>query len=303
MIGRVQALCGRHTLATADLVTSFINTRHNDLLESYDWSRKKQEITLTAVPDKTTGTVDLASGSTTVIGTGTAWTASDVGKYIKFGADQYSLFVVRAVNFATSLTLGDLMGNTLVYPGASLNGTSYVMFKRLYSLGTGIGSILTVKHQTRLTETSEEYLDTLDPARQSTSSTPLMFARTPWDQSGADDIVRIELYPRPSSAILITVEVKKSHIDLLPADNPIVPSAPLEWYAAVDTCYALYARTKEAKWLQLVEKYNVEGDKSLEFEKNEDARKYSRISTVRDVYGGVPLGATDFSIDHDVGDL
>ena len=54
MVNRVQSLVGRHSLATADLVTSFVNSRHSDLLESYDWSRKKQEIALTAVPDSST---------------------------------------------------------------------------------------------------------------------------------------------------------------------------------------------------------------------------------------------------------
>jgi hypothetical protein len=303
MVGRVQALVGRHTLATDDLVKSFINSRHADLLESHEWSRKKQEIAITAVPDKTAGTVEVTNGSSTVIGTGTQFTASDVGKYIKFGADQYSLFVVRGVNFATSLTLGDLAGDTLVFPGASTTGTNYVLFKRLYSLGSGIGSIFSAKYQNPLTETSQEYLDSIDPGRSATATAPLYYARDAWDQSTAEDLVRIEFYPRPVIASIITVEVLKAHVDLLTGQNPIVPSPPLEWFSAVDTCYALFARTKEPKWLTLAQSYNDEGNKSLEYEKNEDNKKFGKISKVRDVYGGTPAGATDFGLDHDVGFL
>src|SRR5262245_9533370 len=163
MVNRVQALVGRHSLATADLVTSFINSRHNDMLEAHEWSRKKQELALIGVPDKSQGTVDLTSNSTTVIGHGTAWTASDVGKYIKFDGDDYSLFVVRGVNFAQSLVLGDLMGNTLIWPGNTMENQSYVMLKRIYSLGPGVGSIITVKQEMPIKEVSEEYLDSIDP--------------------------------------------------------------------------------------------------------------------------------------------
>jgi len=302
MVNRVQALVGRHSLATADLVTSFINSRHNDMLEAHEWSRKKQELALIGVPDKSQGTVDLTSNSTTVIGHGTAWTASDVGKYIKFDGDDYSLFVVRGVNFAQSLVLGDLMGNTLIWPGNTSENQSYVMLKRIYSLGPGVGSIITVKQEMPIKEVSEEYLDSIDPGRTEVSATyPMMYARVPWDQTTPNDIVRIELYPRPTRPMIITVEIKKCHTDLLPSDNPIVPSAPLEWFSAVDTAYALFARTKEQKWLALAESYNKEGEKSLEFEKNEDYKKWGRNATVRDVYGGIPLRSTDFAVDHDTG--
>jgi hypothetical protein len=299
MISRVRHLVGNHSIATEDLISSFVNERHQILFESHEWSRKKQEIILATTADADSGTLSVTNGASTITGTSTAFASTDVGSYIKIGSDE-SLYVVNAVTSSTSLTLGDLNGTVIGYAGATASSLSYVLFKRFYSLGSGIDQITSVKYKRRLREVDQTFIDRLDPPRTSTGD-PLYFARGPWDQSGTKDEVRVEFYPRSSTAIAINVDVQLAHTDLSVTQNPIVPSAPLEWYAAEDTCYVLYARTKEEKWLKLADKYMAQGNISLERAKNEDSKRFGVSQQVKDIAGGVGLTETDFALNKDLG--
>ncbi len=296
MVTRVQALVGNHTLATATVVGALVNSRHRGLLESYDWSRRKQDIVINSVVDKTAGTVTLTSGSATVTGSGTAFAASDVGRSIQF-AD--SIFTVRTYSSATSITLGDANGTAVTFPGTTVAGQGYTIFTQRYSLGTGIEQIINMAYQNPITEVSEEWIDFMDSSRVATASNPYHYART---SRGSTDDVRIELYPRPSSPISVNVKIEKGHTDLSSTDNPIVPSGPVEWWAAVDACYFLFAKTKDNAWLTLVGKYEPNAQKSEEFEKNSDSKKFGTIQAVRDVGSGIGFGGTDFGLAHDIGE-
>ncbi len=295
MVTRVQALVGNHTLATATVVGALVNSRHRGLLESYDWSRRKNDIIVNTAVDKDAGTVTLTSGSATVTGSGTAFAATDVGRSIQF-AD--SIYQVRTYSSATSITLGDANGTAVLFPGTTVAGQGYTIFTQRYSLGTGIEQILVVKYQNEITEVSEEWLDSVDPSREGAASNPYHYART---SRGSTDDVRIELYPRPSSPISVNVKVELGHTDLSSTQTPIVPSGPVEWWAAVDACYFLFAKTKDNAWLTLVGKYEPNAQKSEEFEKNSDQKKFGTIQAIRDIGGGTGLGGTDFGVGRDVG--
>ena len=267
---RIHRLCGSHSLANRDEILAFFNDRHSSLLESFDWYRKKQEIGITARADKSDGTVSVTNGSAVVNGSGTTWTQADVGSYFTMGlgSDNDSLFVVKSVVLASQLILGDLLGNTIQWPGASASGQSYVMFKRLYNLGNGVAEIRSVKGQETMTEVPEEYLDAVDPARTQTASWPYHFARAAADQSGSNDAVRVEFYPRPLAPRIITVGILRAHVDLVPSQTSIVPCGPLEWYTAQDMCYKLFGRTGENRWLTLADKYAGNAEISLERRKS-----------------------------------
>jgi hypothetical protein len=301
MTTRVRVLCGRHNLATVDDIRALLNSRHAEQMDSYDWSRSRQAVIIGTKADKTTGTIAVTQDSSTVVGTGTAFDSTDIGRSITI-SDQNSYFQIKAVASATSFTLGDLFGNTVTYPGATASGLSFCVFTRLYSVGAGIEQIISVTYQSKLTETSTSYLDAIDPSRKATSDGPVYFARGERLMTGTNDIVRIEFHPRPSSPIAINVGVKLGHTDLGPSDNPIVPSAPLEWGAAIDMAYSLHARTsdKGSRWLILADKWTVEFEKALEKAKAEDSKKFGVIQSVTDIYGDIGRGDTDFGLNHDV---
>jgi len=295
MISRVQALVGSHALANSTVVGTLVNSRHRGLLESYDWSRRKQDIIVNSVADKTAGTVTLTSGSATVTGSGTAFAASDVGRTIQF-AD--SLFQVRTYSSPTSITIGDANGTAVLYPGdTAVSG--YTIFTQRYSVGTGIEQIVEMAYQNPITEVSEEWIDFMDSSRVSTATNPYHYART---SRGTTDDVRIELYPRPSSPITINVKVELGHTDLSSTQTPIVPSGPCEWFAATDACFFLYAKTKDNSWLQLAANYEKQAGRALEFELNQDMKKFGTIQAVRDVGSGIGFGGTDFALTHDIGE-
>ena len=295
---RIQDLCGVHTLATAALVGRFYNNEHRALLESYEWSRKKQEILIVIVAQESTGTFSVTNGLSTTVGTGASLSSADVGKYIRFsGQDSY--YVIKSYSDPT-VTLGDLNGTTVAYQGSTNTLATYVMFQRFYSLGTGISSILSIQYKERLKERTVEWLDGVDPGRKTTGD-PLYFIRGPFDQSGTSDLVRVEFYPRPTSATAITAQILKGHTDLSGTTNPIVPSGPLEWMAAADTCFYLFAKTKDPKWITLTDKYREMGVVSLEKEMVLDAKKFGLIPAMRDVGAQIDLSVTDYGIDKDTG--
>lgn len=296
---RVQRLVGNHALATRDEVLSALNSRHSSLLESHDWSRKRSEIAITIQVDKSNGTIQVSNGSSTALGTSTTFTASDIGRYLRIGSDDDSLYVVLAVTSSTQITLGDFYGNTVGYAGSSASGLSYVMFTRHYTLGAGIEHIKQVVWQTPLAEKTQAWLDDEDPNRSETGD-PMCWAMSPRDQSGTNDLVRVEIWPRSTTSIILTASVLKGHVDLLPSQFPIVPSSVIEWNAAVDMCYLLAARTKPDKWLPLADKYLGQAEAALEREKGEDNKKFGLLQAVRDIGSGIPLGLTDYAVDHDV---
>ena len=302
MINRVQVLVGRHALATTDDVRGLINSRHSSLLESYDWHRKRQDIIITTAADKNTGTATVTSGSSTVVGSGTAWATSDEGRCITLG-DKNSFYQIKSVASATSLTLGDLFGNTVTYAGLDATAQGFIIWTKRYPLGAGIEQIVSVRYQSKLLETSTAYIDSVDPARRG-SGIPTAFARGERIMTGTNDIATVEFFPRPPAVpIAINVAVLLGHVDLHPSDNPIVPSGPLEWAAAVDVAYMLHARTADTKgrWLTLADKWNTEFEKALERELRFDASKFGVIQQVADVYHGGNLG-DDFLASHDLGD-
>ena len=296
-VSTIQRLVGNHSLATTAIVGEIFNEQHSDLLEVHNWSRRKQEIVVTTATDKTAGTIAVTNGSANIVGTSTALAASDVGRYIKIN-DEDSLYVIKTFTDTTHVSLGDLNGTAVNYPGTTASGLSYAIFTRWYEIGAAIEQILSVNYQGKLEETSQEYLDYLDTSRTGTG-TPSRFCRGPRNMSGANDIVRLEFHPRPSSPIGIRIAVQLAHTDLSGTQNPLVPSQVIKWFAAEHVCYYLFAKTKEEKWMPLAGTYNKRAMAALERAIIEDEKKFGVIQAIKDT-GGDGLFGGDFAVDHDV---
>lgn len=294
MILRVQRLLGNHTQLTNPIVGELVNSRHRHLLESNDWARKKQEININTSADVSSGTITMTNGDATVAASGTPFASGDVGKYISV-IDQ--LFVIGTFTSSSSVEITDLNGTTVTYPGTTASGESYVMFQRWYSLTAGVESINSVFYKIRLKEKDLGFLDALDPLRTTTSD-PTYFARGPRDQSSTNDLVRIELWPRPSAAISVTLGVTLGHTDLAGVTNPIVPSGVVEWYAAEDAAYYLWSKTADKQYQVAAKDFDREGEKSLDRELRFDGEKHGLSQGIKGEDRS--LVGTDFGVARDL---
>lgn len=136
-----------------------------------------------------TGTVTVTNGSSTVIGTGTAWTNSLVNRQFRIGFNT-PIYNITAVNSPTSLTIE--------FPYAGQNGSfGYFIAQYYYNIGGNIKYVYECKNLLlgiRLNcNLNQRTLDNSDPWR-SQQFTPYALAQMPADQSGN---YMVELYPVP----------------------------------------------------------------------------------------------------------
>ncbi len=293
LVTAVQVRVADHSLATDPVVGTLLNESHQEELESAEYSRKKTEIIVNTVAEESTGTFSVTNGSETITGTSTSLSSADVGKYIKFGSAN-NFYVVKAVSDPT-ITLGDFNGTTVTYSGDTDTEAAYVMWKRWYSLGTAIESIYAVQYKWPIREMLISSLDFLDADRSETGD-PTHYILGPRDSS---DLVQIELFPRPSGTIALTFGVIKGHTTLSGSDLPIVPGAILLWSAAILTCHYIFAKTRDKRFLELVDRFEQKKAMAKELVKAQDERKFGLPSHISpaDEHG---LAGTDFELDRDL---
>jgi hypothetical protein len=298
MVSRVQLLVGDHALLTGSndsKAQKIVNAAHEELMEYWEWSRKKQEIVIVTSADKTAGTVNLTNGSENVTGSSTAFAAADVGKTIVLAGALHDLYTIKTYTSPTAIVLGDLNGTTVGYHGENVTGAAYRIFQRFYSLTTGIESIMLPSRQYAITEVSMELIDATDPSREETGDI-VHFARGPRTSAG---LVQVEFWPRPNAATVIRVPVLKGHTDMSGTTEPIVPSIVVIWKAAEDACYYLQAKTNDENWLQLADGYKKSFIAALSEAKILDAKKFGLPSQIRE--GRVDRTSSEWMLDHDPG--
>jgi hypothetical protein len=109
------------------LARSFANKTHREALAFRAWPFLNKRGAMTLGPPYTAGTIAGTQNTSTLTGTGTAWSSVHEGWYIKIGA-QADLYRVTAVGSATSLSI------TPPLAAASLTGQTYKMFQMTYAL-------------------------------------------------------------------------------------------------------------------------------------------------------------------------
>lgn len=109
------------------LAQSYVNARHKELLAWKPWPFLQKSGALSLTPPVVTGTVAGTQATTTITGTGTAFTSSHIGWYLKIGSAQ-ELYRVTAVASGTSITITP----SLILE--NFTGQSYKLFALTYSL-------------------------------------------------------------------------------------------------------------------------------------------------------------------------
>lgn len=112
-----------------------INNAYKEVALAHNWEHLKVFSEMQTVANYTDGTVSIATGSYTIIGSGTTWTSAMEGRYFKSGNNDNPYRIVRVVS-----------GNELVLQTPILesdgSGLSYTIWKRFYYLDSDVRRIL-----------------------------------------------------------------------------------------------------------------------------------------------------------------
>jgi hypothetical protein len=203
-----------------------------------------------------------------------------------------SFFEIESFSAPTSIKLKDWTGLTL------LPGTTYSIFKTIYSAGSTFKLLYDVIYQTSLGKKSQTYFNRLDPGRLTTSSSPQWWAYAGQDSS---DNMLIEVYPVPTSAVALRLYGKKK--TTAPADSGtfLLPEDVVEAHALI-ACYRLkHLQQPDEGWLKRLQDAEGVFAGLLEAFEEEDYQQGNFPDHVKDTQGGVAYPTDDnFALDHDV---
>lgn len=283
---RLQLLLAQHLTLTD--IGSLLNRVHQEEVENHAWHRLRTAATLNVTAPIVTGTVSITQGSTTVTGVGTAFTTGDIGKYLRINGDNTPLKVTARIS-GLEVTVES------AWAPANVSGVAYSLFPWRYSLPTTAQKVNWVKRLQPLQETTQEWLNTVDPDRTSTSDFATHWA--PAERSSAD-LYQIELWPIPNAPVAYAVEYLKGHTDLSASgDTPLIPSGVIENKAMHDCSMSLYVKTGHEPFFQVAKTYYDRYVNELQEAKIRDRIQYG---TPLDLFGDQGFPSYDYAILHDV---
>lgn len=190
-------------------VDRWLNYSQQDICARWPWPFLESRESIITVPDYTTGTISVSSGSATVTGVGTTFTSimGTSGQYwIQFsGSNDWYLITARSSN--TSITIEQ------VYQGTTnLSAATFIVRKRYYSLSSSCDRVVDILNQAtplKLIQVDPRTIDDLRPNPQSTNSS---YGYIMWgiDSSGN---VQVIPYPFPSDARVFELKTIKRPTD------------------------------------------------------------------------------------------
>ena len=264
-----------------------LNRSYQRLLDMMEWSFLKKEALITTIPIYSTGTVTSTTGSPTVTGAGTAFTAAMIGRFIKISDQPESYKITNVVG--QTLTLEANVGL-----GAAAAG--YIIYQIYYPKPADCRFITDVRRQLSLSKKTHDWLDGFDPDRDGTGE-PIFYA------DFSDTI--IELYPPSDQAYTVRLSYKITVPDMAAeTDVPVLQESLIITHAAMQAYRQLVAGADDAnrgaKYLKL---YSLAKDEFAEAWKaafEADLKKQSLPTSVGDNIGGVgALESDQFWLAHD----
>jgi hypothetical protein len=254
------------SLSTAE-AESLVQTRYEDLYESWGWSKRLRDfgISLVAqVSSDSTNTVTATLDSATVTSIGTPFTSAMTGRQITIGTHRQYFFV--SFISSSSIKIQDGEGTDYNWPATTEAGASWRLFKTIYSLPATADGVVSLVGDYPMEELDggRERLDAMDPDRITTNNHP-----TYWYYAGAHATTfdrEIEVWPVPTEGRLLRGQFNRMAPTLSSGSIIDMPVAVLVYGGAADACHLLHAKqgTMETMWEQ----------KALFFErKEEETRK------------------------------
>ena len=227
-------------------VQRWINYTVQDIVSRWPWPFMESSERVVTVPDYTTGTVSINTGSTAVTGSGTAFTTTQgSGQYYIQFAGTNDWYQVTSRGSGTSLTIG-----TAYQPTANAVSVKYILRNFYISLSSSCDRIVSIVNWNtplKLIEINMRTVNDLNPNPQSTN-TSYGFLGWGYDSSGNIQIIP---YPFPTDARLFELKTLKRPVDMVSGTD--VPSIPNK-YAQVIAWGALviaFGYKKQADIAQL----------------------------------------------------
>jgi len=272
-----------------DLVRSTIQDSYRQLC-SKDWTRLRLIRSITTVAPYTTGTVSVAADGT-VTGVGTTFTSSMVGAFMRVYYGD-SFFEIATYTSETVIVLRNWTGQVVSA------GTSYTIFRTIYSTDSLFGIVYNLNYQTRLKKRSQAIFNRIDPGRLITGSSPISWAYAGQSSTG---VIQVEVYPVPSTVISIRVHGKVKASTLGESDSPILPEDLVEAFALLK-CYQIKAiQQPKQGWEQRAEEQKIFYADLLDTYEAEDRELDDHESKVKDAAGESEWPTDDtFAASHDV---
>lgn len=188
MVGRVLAW---QPDAPVTEIRKWINDTYRSIIDQRWWNGLKIRGQLTVPNIYSVGTIQLTLGSQAVVGVGTAWDGTFVGKQLRAGF-QTGFYNISVVTDATHLTLD------LPWGAASVASTGYQVMQPWVSLGYNIKSIKEMVNQRQgwrmWTNVPQKMLNGTDTWR---TTTGWSWAVSPKEPTSAGE-PQFEIYPAPT---------------------------------------------------------------------------------------------------------
>lgn len=267
LTSRILNLLGSEaSLSTAE-IESLVQTRYEDLYESWGWSKRLRDfgISLVAqVSSDSTNTVTATNGVATITSIGTPFTSAMTGRQITIGTHRQYFFVSYVSS--SSIKIQDGEGTDYLWPSTTEAGASWRIFQTIYSLPAVADGVVSLVGDYPMEELDggRERLDAMDPDRITTNDHP-----TYWLYAGAHATSfdrEIEVWPVPTEGRLLRGQYNRMAPTLSSGSTIDMPVALLVYAGAADACHLLHAKqgSMETMWEQ----------KALFFErKEEEVRK------------------------------
>lgn len=272
-----------------DLIKSSIQDSNRQLCVK-DWNRLKFQSQIFTSAIYSTGTVSVATDGT-VTGIGTAFTTLMVGRFMKVYYTD-SFFEIESYINATTIKLKGWSGEVVAA------GQTFSIFKTIYTVDPSYKLVWDVIHQISLKKKSQAYFNKIDPARTSTSSSPVGWALAGVASNGA---IMIEIYPATTGVVPLRIYGKVGGTTLADDEMPKLPEDLIEEQALL-TCYRLLdLKTPGQGWADKIALQAEIYKESLADFEEEDFQLGSHSDRVKDVMGEVGFPTDDnFALSHDV---
>jgi hypothetical protein len=214
-----------------------------------------------------------------------------VGRFMKVHYTD-AFFEISVFTNPTTITLKDWPGEVVAA------GHTYSIFKTIYDIPTEVGMVYNLVYQVPLIKKSQSYFNYIDPARTSSSSSPIYWAFAGVTSAG---LLQIELYPPATSVVGVRVYGKQKITTLGSADTPYLPEDLIEARALLN-CYRMkdVQQPKQGWGEKVAEQTDFYGELFTTFQE-EDYQLESHHTKVKDAMGDPIIPQDDnFALSHDV---